>query len=367
MDESDQQQRRWLTTAEADAADRQVRGLRGATCDVVLPLLRSYLSEALVSELAFERLVSPARFFPSSCLGALELRLAASRTDVDLAFRLDHSAQARAVAEHLETPHLVRFLLQWAHKERIWAPVRAIWLEFDLDSAEVELAARGLPEPVVIAELGEQPSVDWLLDALVPALDGSPPSAQRRRLLAGSLGALPPGSHLLYVFGLRARQRAASRFEIERTDDRVDLGTIVSGLRPFVGHETADRVDGLLPLIADCDRFHLSFDIGDTIDPAVGLEASFRRLPHREPGWKRMVDRLVGSGLCAAEKAEALWRWPGWSSPATDRGAWPEAYSQPGVFMARCLSHIKLVSRPGEAPEAKAYLLFEALDKRTAG
>lgn len=365
MDRARQQQRRWrLTSAGPATTGRSLRSIRQTTCDRLLPILRPHLSEGLVSARAFERVRSVSRFVPSSCLGAIEVRLAGGKDVVDLAFRLDQPAQARAVVPHLASPHLAELVEQWSCAAPTWSLVRSIWLEVDLDAPIGDTALDGLPEPVVCVELGARPEADWLIQTLVPALDGRSVGAARRRQLDRSLAVLPDASALLYVFGLRARRQRASRFEIHRIDDRVDPGQMVTCLREIAGQETADRVGELIPLITGCDRFHLSFDIGETIGPAIGIEASFRGLPHRQPGWRRLLDRLVARQLCAPEKAEALWRWPGWSSPATDHASWPEAHGYPGAFAARCLSHIKLVSRPAAPPEAKAYLLFEFLDKR---
>jgi hypothetical protein len=90
----------------------------------------------------------------------------------------------------------------------------------------------------------------------------------------------------------------------------------------------------------------------------VGVEGSFVRLPHREPGWRELFDRLQARDLCTQEKRAAAFAWPGQDSART-APAWPPAAR--GGRCVRSLSHVKVVTHPEREPEAKVYLLVTPL------
>lgn len=313
-----------------------------------LPLLRAHLDERLVSTAAFDRIAGLAGHLPGACLGVFEVRLADDSGVVDLSVRVQEREHAAILANRVGPPHVATLLERWSRSVPDLAAIRSIWLELDLDQTPGSRL-----EPVVCVELDRGFEPAWILDTLVPALDGASPSASRRANLRRIVSAAPRLEDLLYVFGLGARGLDATRFEFHRVTPR----TLRAWHETLEARDTAGRLDPLLLVLADADRYHFSFDIGEEILPRLGLEASFRRLPHREPGWRGMLDRMVSRGLCTAAKREAVLAWPGWDSVKTASGAWPAAARSAG-FMARCLSHFKLVSTPEAEPEAKAYLLF---------
>ncbi len=317
------------------------------------PVLRSHLSASLVSGQAFERVRDVARWIPETCLCAIEVRLGAGEPDVDFSVRLRDRAEVRALTPRLSPPHVARFLERWAESCFELQPVRSVWLEFDLDRQSC-----GHLEPIVCVELEGPPNAEWLIDHLIPGLDGGPTSPARGRLIRRILEVTRAPAELLYVFGLGARGCNATRLEFHRASPQSMVGI----LRALDQHDAAGRVAALGPVVDGCDRYHLSFDVGEAIMSRIGIEASFRRLPGREPGWLQLFDRLIDQGLCSRSKKEAAFRWPGWDSAATAPHQWPENPPRPRTFCARCLSHVKLVSSPAIEPEAKAYLLFAVLD-----
>lgn len=117
-------------------------------------------------------------------------------------------------------------------------------------------------------------------------------------------------------------------------------------------------VQGAADLFEGVERIHLSLDVGEEVLPRIGIEGSLPRLPGREPRWGELFERLVSRGLCPPGKRDAALAWQGsetfWTSPA----AWPVEAVGAGGFCFRKLSHVKVVCRPGQEPEAKAYLLF---------
>jgi hypothetical protein len=114
------------------------------------------------------------------------------------------------------------------------------------------------------------------------------------------------------------------------------------------------------------DLVSLNIDVGETVGRKIGFECYFdgNRQPRREPRWNTFLDSLVRSGLCTADKREALLAYPGYADEDADGVPWPTALRRASQLLGRrSLStlvrsphHIKIVYRPGEPLEAKAYL-----------
>lgn len=214
-----------------------------------------------------------------------------------------------------------------------------------------------MPEPLLCSRLQGPFEAAWLVGTLLPALHGKPLSPAQSQAVLDSLARLPPGVELLYVFSLATRPPGdAVRMELYSED----LDAVLAYLRQVAPSRTA-QVSRLRNLVADADRFHLSFDITEEIAPRIGIECGFTRLPHREPRWSRFLERLVETDLCTPEKRRGVLDWPGVDTLWTAAARWPEAGVGLGGYCVRCLSHVKLVSWPDRPPEAKAYLLFQHL------
>ncbi|MCP4654538.1 MAG: hypothetical protein GY856_03860 [bacterium] len=352
------------------------------TCDSWIPVIRPHLSEVLVDRRALGRLRDLARQLPGDCLGAIEVRLAAASGTVDFSLRLAETAQARCLVDQVPAPHLRSFLSHWSEGVACLAPVPSVWLEFDLDheppfdglrsdngprtapSQRLRPTAAGsLPVPVLCAQLRDRFESDWLIDSLLPAMRGSPLSSSQRRLLRRCLDAVPASGRALYLFSLLPRPGNAVRLELFG----LDPAAMADYLERVAGAGAAERIAALAPLIAECERPHLSFDVGSEISGRIGIEGSFARPPNREPRWAELLDRLVASGLCTPAKRDAVFAWPGYDSLSTAADRWPEEGVGLGGYCVRCLSHVKLVSWPDRGPEAKAYLLFQHLGKGAHG
>lgn len=316
-----------------------------------LGVLAPRLIEPLFDPEAVERLRRLARTLPGECQGTLETRLAPEAAPVDLSLRLRTAAEARDLAARL--PSVEGLLLRWAEGEL--APVRSVWLEFDLDRA-------GPPAPVVCAKLPGEADSGWLLDTLLPALQGAPPPAGQRAAILACLAALPAPATLLYVFSLRARGSDAIRLEIFGLEPAAMLAYLQS-LAP----ETVPAVEEVSGIFEGVERLHLSFDVTDKVLPRIGIEGSFPRQPAREPRWNTLFERLVERGLCSPEKRDAALAWPGYDTFWTAPDRWPVAAIGPKGVCVRALSHLKAVCRPDREPEAKAYLVFGVPDLSRAG
>ncbi len=267
------------------------------------------------------------------------------------------------MASSLDVQRVRELLLEWSQRRAELAPVSSIWLELDLPGDPVERRAEPLPEPLVCAKLHGGPKVEWVVDVLLPRLHGRPLSPAQRRTLRRCLAEIQPPGRLLYVFSLLPRPGGAVRVELLGLDPPAMAGYLERIGPPGAARRVAD----LGRLISDGERYHLSFDIAEEIAPRIGVECSFERLPHREPRWRQLFDRLVASGLCAPAKRDAVLAWPGVDSLRTAAARWPEHAVGLGGHCVRCLSHVKLVSLPDRPPEAKAYLLFQHLRRSPAG
>jgi hypothetical protein len=293
-----------------------------STCEDWLSVIQPFLTEPLFDPAPLGRLRALARRLPGEGMAALEVRLARGQGPIDLSLRV---------------------LKPGGH----FAGVPSIWLEYDLDRE---------PRPVVCAKLPPEAELSWILDSLLPALHGKPLSETQRRLVRLCHEAIPAPGSLLYVFSLLPRGTDTVRMEL--------FGLSPAGILDYLGAVAPDadpRVAEVASLFDGVERIHLSFDIGSTVLPRIGIEGSFSKLPHREPRWAELLDRLVAHNLCPPEKRDALLSWSGsdtfWTAPKT----WPVETAGVRGFCVRSLSHVKVVCDPGRDLEAKAYLMFGPL------
>lgn len=326
------------------------RSLSGRFSDL-LPLVERRLPSALAGPAARRALVPIARHLPLDCLTALELRLGRARNaPVDIAVRLDVRA-ARALPPAARPPHLARFIRRWS--EGGSPGVSWLWLEYDLDPIAGDPGRSLRPSAVAALAPG---ALEATPGQVLAALAGAPASADRRRRIRRCLAALPPGARLLYVFSMLSRPGRPARLEI----GGLSFAALVRYLERVAGAEAARRADAMRPLTAGAEPHHLSLDIGDEVAPRFGIDCSFPRLPQRETRWSELLDLLVAAGLCRREEREALLGWTGYDTFRSAFAEWP-ASAGLGCAVARALSHVKLVSRPGRPAEAKAYLMLQVL------
>ncbi|MFY9822006.1 MAG: hypothetical protein WAM82_11540 [Thermoanaerobaculia bacterium] len=269
--------------------------------------------------------------------------MARGRATVDLSLRVTRPSQARLLATRFQP--LAPLLLRWAEDNED-SPVSSLWLEFDLESGLSTV-------PIACAGLRRRVEPGWVASVLLPGLHGKPLTRRQRELVELCCEAIPEGARLLYAFSLLPRGAGEVRLEILG----LDPPGVIRYLRRTASH-AVEPVAEALPLLADAERLHVSLDIGEQVSPRVGLEGSFRRLPHREPRWGQLFDSLVARDFCSPEKRDAALAWPGsdsfWTAPAT----WPAGARGTGISCVRSLSHLKLVCAAGQRPEAKVYLLL---------
>ncbi len=308
---------------------------------------RRHLVRPLCSPQAVDRLLAVSAHLPGDCQGALEVHLGADGA-VDLSVRVEEPGQACRLAEWPLPAHLRRFLSRWSEAGGPFSSIPCIWLELDLDRP-----VQGLPIPSVCARLPRDADLDWIVESLLPALQGAPLSEAQSRLVRRCHAEIPEEGCLLYVFSLLSRPGRPVRMEIFGLDPAGALAY----LRRVAPH-AAPPLAEIAPVFEGIDRPHLSFDIAEEILPRVGLEGSFPR--QHEPHWADLFARLVARGLCTPAESDAILAWPGYDTFWTAAADWP--LERTGVcdmsgFCVRNLSHVKVVAQPGRPPEAKVYLL----------
>jgi hypothetical protein len=269
------------------------------------------------------RLRTLARHLPGEDVAVLEVRLARGRATVDAPVDLS---------------------LRVLEPGGPFVGVSSIWLEYDLDRE---------PRPIVCARLPADAQPSWVVDSILPALHGRPLAEAQRRLVRLCHEAIPPSGSLLYVFSLLPRGTDAVRMEIFGLNP-VEIVEYLGAVAP----DADPRVAEVAPIFAGVERVHLSFDLGSTVLPRIGIEGSFARLPNREPRWADLLERLVLRGLCLPAKRDALLSWNGSDTFWTAPQAWPVDTAGVEGFCVRSLSHVKVVCDPGRELEAKAYLMF---------
>lgn len=326
------------------------------TCAYWLSVLEPRLIQPLFDSLALGRLRALAAVLPGERQGTLEVRLAPGDAPVDLSLRLRTASQARGMMEWLPPSHVKDFLSRWSDGEGPLAPVRSVWLEFDLDQEPPDA-----PFPVVCAKLPGDANPDGLLGNLLPALLGGSLPARQCHRIRSCLDALPSSARLLYVFSLRARGSDAVRLEISG----METPRILDYLRE-IAPERVPEAARAGSLLEGAKRLHLSFDVMEEILPRIGIAGSFSRQPPRETRWEELFSPLIQEGLCSPDKRDAVLAWPGYDSFWTAPERWPVAEIGPRGFCVRALSHLKIVCYPDREPEAKAYLVFGPLDRSGA-
>jgi hypothetical protein len=327
----------------------------GLTCAHWLRVSQRHLARPLCSPRALDRLFALGARLPGDCQAVLELHLGANGETVDLSVRLERPGQARSMAEQPLPAHLRSFLSRWSGAKGPFSSIPCVWLEFDLDRSAEEV----LPTPSVCARLPQGVDLDWVIGSLLPALHGARLSAAQARLMRRCHGEIPEEGSLLYVFSLLSRPGNPVRMELFGLEPACALAYLGR-----VAPHAAPALAEVAPIFEGIDRPHLSFDLGQEILPRVGLEGSFAR--QREPRWAEIFARLAARGLCTPAERDAILAWPGYDTFWTAAADWPLEHAGGRGFCVRSLSHVKVVTQPGWAPEAKVYLLVTYLADRAA-
>jgi hypothetical protein len=297
------------------------------------------LSNDLVTTEHLSVIYTLAELLPPLSDAILECRLGAGASQVDLAVFLPNPSikLPDTLPNHPVWGRFQKLFQEWADPNyNLHHSVNAMWLEFDVGEPP-----SSLPIPCVFLHLEEAAGcqAQSLLEMAIKLLDSQvPPHLDSNLQLCA--GALPAGAKFTCIGAMLSRQSRNVRL-IAKGISPVQLPAYLVEVG-WAG--SVKELEGIIPqLSAVVDNIDLSFDVGDTIPPRIGLECYVANAGPKEPRWQLFLDSLVSSGLCTPAKRNALLAWPGY-----DRQGF-------GVFFT-LTAYIKIVCQQGSPLEAKAYL-----------
>jgi hypothetical protein len=194
-----------------------------------------------------------------------------------------------------------------------------------------------------------------------------PVSAKLESNLKLCVDFLPSGAKIGYIGAMLSRPGQGLRLIV----GNICSHQLSDYLRQIGWTEPTSTLEFLvssLSNLVDEIRF-LSFDIGETIHPRVGLEFFIEKQPEYEPRWQLFLDHLVEMGLCTLVKKKAFLALSGYSQKTNNGELWPKNLGGGDLFIRllgtkavsvfwRAITHVKIVYQPGSPLSAKGYLLF---------
>lgn len=331
------------------------------TMDEYLKVVTPYVHSDLVSPEALSEIRSLTQILPPFSTAGFECRLGANKSQVD--FQVNLPCLTPSLSEKFLSHSAWQIFQEICHewgepKSFLHQIVRDIWLEFDIDEKHSKI-----PLPGIFLNLNNnlrdsQKLVEIAFKLLKHQV--SPIIESNIRLCFDSLPAKARISHLGVML---SRSTQAIRINVRETLPEQLLDYLVQ-----IGW--ADPANILKTLISDISQFvdclFLSFDVGETVQPKIGLECFFLKQPKHEPRWQLFLGYLVGKGLCTPSKQNALFTWTGFCQKESHPELCPKNLtlgelllcSRAFSIFTRNISHIKIVYQPGFFLEAKAYLEF---------
>jgi len=339
-----------------------------------------FLSEDLISEGNFEHIQELAKVFPGNLTSFLgfECRLADPTARADFAFAISGVNGDRNVFVNLlQDPHfsakflhhpewqqISNFAASWAdpHSD-LYENVKCFWLEFDMPENPT-----GIPVPSVFfgpakphGATNESTQYRWLTQTALPLLKGGALSETVEQKVMDCIEKIPGAAYLFQVGTMLSREVQTVRVYI----NRIAPDQIIPYLISIGWADDAGAFAQVIEEIADkADRFVISFDVQeDGIGSKIGIECSFNESQYLlNSKWERFLEYLVTKGLCLPEKRDALLKYSGVENAeiedTTMKPLTSASRSLDEVLssaIARFINHVKLVYRPGQPLEAKAY------------
>jgi hypothetical protein len=328
-----------------------------------LDIVTSQLDADLVSPVALSCLPPFAQILPASAIARFECRLGANPSRLDYQVRL---------------PCLGQNLPDWVLTTPTWQFVQNFYRTWALPNSSLRSAIEHVGIEFELKEPLPQIPVPWLCLQFNPktALDTAG-LVQILQLLNDSVSpllaanlqccveALPVGATISHLGAMPAHSLNSVRLNVKG----IAPGQLADYLCQIGWQETAHLVsiasltDSLSGL---ADSISLSFDVGDTLRPQIGLKCFLNQQPYHQRRWEALLDYLIERELCTPTKKHALLNWTGFSqsSPVPDRCPSQLSLSN-GRFDAgtislfsKWISHIKVLYQPDQALEANAYLGF---------
>lgn len=330
-----------------------------------LKIVIPHLNSDLVAPTALSHIQPLAQILPASSLAGFECRLGPDRSGVDFQIRLP--CLDRSLPESFLTVPAWQFLQDfyqnWASpNSSLHRAIEDVGLEFDASEQLPQV-----PIPCIFWKFDRETPID--AEGLMQTIDllKQPISPLVESNLRLCVDSLPAGATISHLGAMLSRSVKAVRINVKGiSPDRLS-----DYLRQIGWSDPSDTFSTLTSTLSKfVDSILLSFDVGDTVLPRIGLECFLNNQPyeesHDEPRWQLFLDYLVEAGLCTPAKKNAFLAWPGLSQRSSIPDLWPSNISFGDRFLGsrafslfwRRLSHIKLVYQSGIPLEAKGYLAF---------
>jgi len=263
-----------------------------------------------------------------------------------------------------EWRNLFNFTMKWSDSESdIYKNVLGLWLEFDTAklSENYEIPNVFLQiRKTRIDNYEDEQKFKWVILQALPLLTGESLPKKIEENLINALKKLPKETSLIHVGTMLSRKAYGVRIVI----NRIKPEQIIPYLKSIgYNSETSELNQTINEISKYSSRLILHINIGEKIDSKVGIECSFAEDKyHLQNEWKNLFDYLEKKGLCIREKREALLDFPGVAKENDDEFNLETYMVAPKIdhnkyssALVRYLSHIKIVYKPNEGFEAKAY------------
>lgn len=337
-----------------------------ASMAAYLRVVAPHLHPELIAPEALSHLQILAQTFPPCSLAGFECRLGIEQSRVDFLVKLPR--HPLNLPEHFFTSPIWQafreFYQEWTEPTSVLRQnVKSLGLEFDL-VGQPSL----VPIPCILLELNQESfSEDF---SLIEILTGKSlsrlnylPSLLLQSNLQRCVKSLPKGARLTNIGMMLSRPSQAVRVVVKEISPPQLLNYLVQ-----IGWQdpTNTLSSVVLTLSEFVDSLAVSFDVGETIHPRIGLECHLDKQTQPDRRWQLFLDYLVERGLCTPGKQKSLLAWPGLSTQADQPELWPSNLTWGDRFLGskalsifwRTIHEVKIVYQPGHPLSAKAYLAF---------
>ncbi|HEY9852263.1 MAG TPA: class I SAM-dependent methyltransferase [Leptolyngbyaceae cyanobacterium] len=325
---------------------------------VVIP----HIDPELVSSEALSRIQALAQILPPFSIAGFECRLGEKQSRVDFQVSFPHLNLnlPENFLTHSFWQTFQDFCQEWVDPTSLLhRNVDRLWLEFDLPDRSSQV-----PIPCFFLSLNKDNirEFQYFIKTILRLLNYRTDSILESNLLLCA-NCLPNKARIAHIGAMLSRPTQEIRIVVKEIPSQ----ELCNFLDKIGWIDTTNKFKSLVAILSEfVDSIALTFDVGDTIHPRIGLECFLEKQPYDEPRWQTFLDYLVEEGLCTPAKRKALLAWPGFSQKADIPELWPTNLAGGDLFLGsnvlsvfwRTINHIKVIYEPGNLLEAKGYLAF---------
>lgn len=327
-----------------------------------------HLSEDLVAPDAMASLEQFASLLPPVPLTIFESRIGNPQAAVDYLLCVEptwilNPKISELISSDERWGDICTFAQKWANSPtNDWfrRSVDSVWLEFDTAQTSPQQVMPGIFFASLEAAIFQSSYVDHC-QAVHTAFAHLPYLANDsgiKRHLQQCLDLLPEEARIYALGDLKGRSARQLRVAIAQ----IPAPKLPRFLSEIEWPGDYAVVDDLIRQIApDINALSIDLDVGDGVFPQIGLEFTNPNRFQRQ-WWQDMLDRLVEAGFCLPARRNALLAWQGYTNETANPDVWPNDLSQtthlvPPIYclIVRFINHLKVVYKPGQPIEAKAY------------